>query len=113
MRIFRLWIDGIARPLKLAETLSKESSPAIGLAAVLVRFVATSLTSILVLYLLGRLPFVPSELTMLPTERYYLTEMFFLPLWGIAIWLLMGSIVYLGLRFSNRTRSLQHGTDSS
>jgi hypothetical protein len=38
---------------------------------------------------------------MLPTERYYLAEMFFLPLWGLAIWILMGSFVYLSLRFIN------------
>jgi hypothetical protein len=101
MRIFRLWIDGIARPLKMAASLSDAPAPALGLAAVLIRFIATSLTSILALYLLARLPFVPSELTMLPTERYYLAEMFFLPLWGLAIWILMGSFVYLSLRFIN------------
>lgn len=100
MHLFRLWIDGIAGPSKLATALSNAPGPGVGLAAVWVRFAGTSLTSILSLYLLGRLPFVPSELTMLPTERYYLAEMFFLPLWGLAIWMLMGSVVYLSLRFT-------------
>jgi hypothetical protein len=100
MRLFRLWIDGIAGPPKMTASLSDAPAPALGLAAVLIRFVATSLTSILPLYLLAMLPFVPSELTMLPTERYYLAEVFFLPLWGLAIWILMGSFVYLSLRFS-------------
>jgi hypothetical protein len=104
MRLFRLWIDGIARPFKMATALAIAPAPAVGLVAVLIRFVATSLTSILSLYLLGRLPFVPSELTALSTERYYLAEMFFLPIWGLAIWILMASIVYLCLRFT-RTRS--------
>jgi hypothetical protein len=101
MHLFRLWVDGITRPFKLATALSSAPAPAVGLAAVLIRFVATSLTSILSLYLLGRLPFVPSELTELPTERYYLAEMFFLPLWGLAIWILMASVVYLSLRFTS------------
>ena len=104
MHLFSLWIDGITKPFKMAARLSDSPAPAVGLAAVLIRFAATSLTSILSLYLLGRLPFVPSELTMLPTERYYLAEMFFLPLWGLAIWTLMGSFVYLCLRFT-RARS--------
>jgi hypothetical protein len=105
MNILKLWVDGIARPLKMAARIGDAPTPALGLAAVLIRFVATSATSILALYLLGRLPFVPSELVTLPTDRYYFAEMFFLPVWGLAIWLLMGSFVYLVLRFANTERS--------
>jgi hypothetical protein len=101
MNLFRLWLDGILRPLRMASRLSEAPAPQVGLAAVLIRFVTTSATSLLALYLLSRLPFAPSELVELPIEKYYLVEMFFLPLWGLAIWILMGSVVYLSLRFSS------------
>jgi hypothetical protein len=85
----------------MASRLSDAPAPKLGLAAVLIRFVTTSATSLLALYLLSRLPFAPSEFVDLPVEKYYLAEMFFLPLWGLAIWILMGSVVYLILRFSS------------
>jgi len=100
VKLPRLWLDGIIRPLKMTAHLAVAPAPGVGFAAVLLRFVVTSLTSILSLYLLGRQPFVPSELVMLPTERYYFAELFFLPFWGLAIWSLMGSFVYLTVRLS-------------
>ena len=106
MNVVTLWIDGIARPVKMAERLGGATTPAIGLAAVLIRFIVTSATSLLALCLLARLPFVPSELVKLPTESYYLAELFFLPAWGLAMWMLMGSFVYLALRFSRARAEL-------
>jgi hypothetical protein len=99
MNILRLWALGIFRPANMAARLNNAKGPSFGLCAVLVRFVSTSATSILALYLAGRLPFAPSELILLPTEKYYFAEMFFLPAWGLAIWLLMASMAYLALRF--------------
>ena len=104
MRIFRLWIDGITRPSHMAARLSDTIKPNIGLEAVLISFTFTSITSILALYLLGREPFVPSELVLLPTEKYYFAEMFFLPVWGLMIWMLMSTVAYFIMRFTNTIR---------
>ena len=101
MEIFRLWIDGIARPFNMAAKLGDKTTPNVGLIAVVIRFTITSLTTLLALYLLSRVPFAPSELVILPTEKYYFAEMFFLPLWGLGIWILMSSLAYLVLRFTN------------
>lgn len=98
MRFLKLWLDGLFRPNRMTGVLAGMPKPYYGLAAVLVRFVFTSFTSVLSLYLLGRLPFAQSELVRLPIEKYYLAEMLFLPAWGIAIWLLMGSLAHLLLR---------------
>ena len=50
--------------------------------------------------LLGRKPFEPSYLTFLPTERYYAAQVFFLPLFGLAVWLLMSGVVHVVLRLA-------------
>jgi hypothetical protein len=73
-----------------------------GFWAVVVRFVFTSLTTILLLHLLGRVPFKPSRLTFLATENYYGVEIFFLPLYGLLIWLLGSAVVHLVLRLSGK-----------
>jgi hypothetical protein len=60
--------------------------------------VVTSLSSILALRLLNRTPFYPSYLTFLATDQYYTAEIFFLPLFGLACWLLASALVHLILR---------------
>jgi len=101
MEIFRLWINGIAQPFNMAARLADKTHPTLGLMAVVIRFTITSLTTVLALYWLGRMPFAPSEWVILPAEKYYFAEMFFLPLWGLAIWMLMSSLAYLILRLTN------------
>jgi hypothetical protein len=101
--ILKLLIDGIRRPVKMADALAKAPAPAMGLQAVLFRFILTSITSLLALQLLHRLPFAPSELVNLPIEKYYFAEVFFLPVWGVAIWVLMSSVVYLVLQLGKIT----------
>ncbi len=73
-----------------------------GLWAVLIRFVGTSLTTILALYLLDRVPFVPSRLTFLRAENYYAAEIFFLPLFGLAMWLLGSALAHVVLRLAGK-----------
>ncbi|MBI2830991.1 MAG: YIP1 family protein, partial [Chloroflexi bacterium] len=85
--------------------LKDKPAPIWGMRAVLIRFVVTSLTSILALYLSGRLPFAPSRLTFLPIEDYYKAEIFFLPLWGLGIWLLMGGIAHTVIRLFGKQSS--------
>jgi hypothetical protein len=92
----RLWLLAVLKPFYLMEWLSKNKQTLnLGFLSVLLRFIVTTLTTGLLLFLLNRVPFAPSNLTFLATQNYYKAEMIFLPLWGIGIWLLMGSVAYL------------------
>jgi hypothetical protein len=104
--LFRLWFLGVVNPSLAFDELRKKPAPAWGLWAILIRFVVTSLTSILALHLLDRRPFVEPYLTFLPAERYYAAEIFFLPLFGVVGWLLGGSVVHVVLRISGRASDL-------
>lgn len=102
MTFLRIWLLGLTKPSHLFDELRHKPAPMWGLWAVLIRFVVTSLTTTLALYLLGRLPFAPSRLTFLPMENYYRAEIFFLPLWGLGIWLLMASIAHVFIRLAGK-----------
>jgi len=96
------WFLGIIKPTRMIDELRSKPAPFWGLWAVLIRFIITSLTTTLALYLLKRLPFSQSNLTFLSIEDYYLAEIFFLPLWGLGIWILMSSIAHLALRITHK-----------
>jgi len=102
MGFFRLWFLSIINPSGAFDQLRKKPAPAWGFWAILVRFVVTSLTSILTLYLLDRRPFVDSYLTFLPAESYYAAEVFFLPVFGLAGWVLSSGVVHVILRLAGR-----------
>jgi len=102
LNLGQVWLLGLINPPRAFEELKSKPAPMWGLWAVLIRFVATSLTTTLALYLLGRLPFEPSRLTFLATEEYYAAEIFFLPLFGLAVWLLAGAVVHVILRLAAR-----------
>lgn len=86
--------------LGMVNSSREKPAPSWGFWAILVRFVPTSLTSVLALHLLGRTPFAPSYLTFLSTENYYAAEIFHLPAFGLAAWLLGGGVVRLCLRLT-------------
>lgn len=96
----QLWGLAIIRPRRAMTRLLDEPAPAWGLYATLVRFAGTAASSILALALFDRRPFVPSYLTFLQEEGYYRAEVLFLPLFGIAAWLLSGALVHVILRLS-------------
>jgi hypothetical protein len=98
VNFFKIWWMSITRPAQMTEELRAKPAPLYGFIMVLIRFVITSLTSLLALYFLHRIPFAPSRLAFLPTEEYYRAEIFFLPLWGIGIWLLMGGLGHLSMK---------------
>ncbi|MBU0975481.1 MAG: YIP1 family protein [Patescibacteria group bacterium] len=98
MNLIRLWFLTIIKPKKAFIELQKRSAPQWGLYAILIRFVVTALTSILFLYLLDKKPFHPSYLTFLSDDEYYKYEIFFLPVFGLAGWLLSGNVIYLILK---------------
>jgi hypothetical protein len=94
----RLWAIGLVHPTRAFVELGERPAPWWGLWAVTVRFVVTTLTTTLALLLLGRRPFTPPYLTFVGPDRYYLAELLFLPVFGLAIWLLMGAVAHLALR---------------
>lgn len=105
MNFVQLWLLGLVNPSRAFDELRKKPAPFWGFWAILVRFVPTSLTSTLALHLLGRTPFAPSYLTFLSTENYYTVEIFFLPVFGLAAWLLGSAVVHLCLRLAGRPSS--------
>lgn len=102
----RLWWAGTTRPHRAFEALRTLPAPAWGFRVVVAFNVAVSLTSLLALELLGRQPLLPSWLTFLPTRRYYLAEMGFLPLLRTAMWLLGSAACHLGIRLTGRKSDL-------
>ena len=102
MNLLQLWLVGLYAPSRAFEALKGKPAPFWGLWAILIRFVFTSLTTTLALHLLGREPFTPSRLTFLTMQNYFGAEVFFLPVFGLAIWLLGGAVVHLVLRLLGR-----------
>jgi len=102
MRFLRLWITGIINPSMAYESLRERPAPLWGLLAVLVRFIGTSVTTVLFLHLTGRRQFRPPSLAFIPENSYYAAEIFFMPLFGFLIWLLMGAVSCLLVRLSRR-----------
>jgi hypothetical protein len=102
MTFLRVWLLGLTKPSHMFDQLKQKPAPFWGFWAVLIRFIVTSLTTTLALYLIGHLPFAPSRLTFLPIENYYRAEIFFLPIWGLGIWLLMASMAHVVIRLAGK-----------
>ena len=84
----RIWFLAIVRPSAAFRELAEKPAPQWGFVCILVRFMVTALTSILALHLFNWRPFVPSYLSFLVDADYYRAEIFFLPIFGLAAWLL-------------------------
>ncbi len=102
MTFLQVSLSGLINPSRAFDELKSKPAPMWGFWAVLIRFAATSLTTTLALHLLGRMPFEPSRLTFLTMENYYAAEVFFLPVFGLAVWLLGSAIVHLVLRLARK-----------
>ena len=105
MNFVQLWLLGIINPSRAFDELRLKPAPSWGLWAILVRFVGVSLTTYFAQVLLDRSPFAPSYLTFLSTEDYYAAEIFFQPIFGLAVWLLGSAVVHLCLRLTRRPSS--------
>jgi len=101
--LFRLWWSGVTAPSRAFEELKSKPAPKWGFWVVLVFNLLISLTTLLAQYLLQQPPLMESWLTFLPTEKYLLPEMFFLPPLRILVWLLGSAIIHLGLRLARQT----------
>jgi Yip1 domain len=102
MNFVRVWLSGVIHPGRSLDELKDKPAPQWGLRAVLIRFVTTALIEPFTLYLLGRKPFAPSYLTFLSTKDYYRAEVFFLPLFGLTLWLLMSALAHVLLRVAGK-----------
>ena len=98
MSFMQVWLSGLVRPSRAFDELKTKPAPLWGLSAVLIRFIITSFTTILALHLLDREPFTPPNLTFLTTDNYYAAETAFLPVFGLAMWLLGSAVVHVILR---------------
>jgi hypothetical protein len=87
-----LWFLTMIRPREASNHLLEAPAPKWGLYATPIRFAGTAITSILALHLLNRHPFVPPYITFLDEAEYYGPEVFFLLLFGIAVWLLSSDL---------------------
>lgn len=102
MSFVRVWLTGLINPARSFEGLKGKPAPQWGLLAVLIRFIPTSIFVTLPLYLLSRGPFTPSSLTFLATNNYYMAQVFFLPIFGLTIWLLMSAFAHVVMRFAGK-----------
>ena len=99
-KFLNLWFLAMIRPREAYNLLLEVPAPKWGLYSTLIRFIGTATTSILALHLLDRRPFVPPYITFIDETEYYRAEIFFLPLFGIAAWLLSSALIHLILRLS-------------
>lgn len=102
MAFFRLWLVGIYNPARFAEELKAKPAPQWGFAAVAIRFFGTTLTTGVLALVFQLKPFQPSSLTFLPTEVYYRYQLFFMPVFGLAVWLLMSAVAHTAMRLAGR-----------
>lgn len=102
MNFVQLWFTGLINPARSFEGLKGKPAPQWGLLAVSIRFIPTALLVTLPLYLLGRQPFSPSSLTFLSARNYYMAQVFFLPIFGVTVWLLMSSFAHVVLRVAGK-----------
>jgi hypothetical protein len=99
MNLLHLWWTGLTSPRRAFAELRARPAPQWGFWVVLVFNLAISATT-LVRYLLGQDLLMPSALTFLPSEKYLLAEVFFLPPLRVLHWLLSAAVLHLGLRLT-------------
>ena len=68
--------------------------------------VAISLTSELAVATAGRTPLHGPYVTFIPAERYYVAQLFFLPVLRTVMWLLAAAVVHLVIRLAGRHSDL-------
>ena len=102
MSFVRLWLLGYVNPALLVEELRSKPAPHWGLLAQLIRALLDSLLLYLPLALMGRVPPTPSNLSFLPTERYYGALIWLSPIVLIAELLMIAAFIHIVIRLSGR-----------
>jgi hypothetical protein len=102
----RLWLTGYVNPAKLVDGLADRPAPHWGLYAQSLRALMVSFLLYLPLFLVGRTPPTPSNLSFVPADRYYGALVWLAPIVFAAQWLLAGSVMHLVIRLSGRPSDL-------
>ncbi len=102
MNYVKLWLTAYINPKKFADELATKPAPKWGFFAALQRGIMDSLFTYLPVYLLGRIPPTPSNLSFIPTENYYGSLIFLAPIVLITIWLTSSSLIHLILKLSSK-----------
>ena len=80
MNYVTLWLTAYINPVRFADELRTKPAPQWGFGAALQRGLMDSLLTYLPVYLLGRIPPAPSNLSFIPTESYYGALIFLAPI---------------------------------
>ena len=102
MNYFKLWFTAYINPKKFADELATKPAPNWGFIAALQRGLMDSLFIYLPVYLLGKIPPTPSNLSFISTENYYGALIFLAPIVLIAEWLISSSLMHLILKLSSK-----------
>jgi hypothetical protein len=102
MSFIRVWLTGYYNPVEMIEALRSKPAPHWGFYGQLLRAALDSLLLYLPVALMGRIPPTPSNLSFLPTERYYWHLIWIAPLVLGAVWLLSSAFTHLVLRLAGR-----------
>ena len=100
MNYVTLWLTAYINPIRFVDELSTKPAPQWGFFATLQRGLMDSLLTYLPVYLLGRIPPTPSNLSFIPTENYYGALIFLAPIVLVAIWLISSALTHLILKLS-------------
>ena len=102
MNYFKLWFTAYINPRKFADELANKPAPKWGFFAALQRGLMDSLFTYLPVYLLGRIPPTPSNLSFISTENYYGALIIIAPIVLIFEWLISSSFIHVILKLSSK-----------
>ncbi|MFX1355254.1 MAG: hypothetical protein ACFFGP_14970 [Promethearchaeota archaeon] len=102
MSFVRVWFAGYYNPARMIEALRSKPAPRWGFYAQLLRAAMDSLLLYLPVAIMGRVPPTPSNLSFIPTERYYWHLIWLSPLVLGAEWLLGSAFTHVALRLTGR-----------
>jgi len=100
MNYLKLWLTAYINPIRFADELRTKPAPQWGFVAALQRGLMDSLLTYLPVYLLGRIPPTPSNISFIPTESYYGALVFLAPIVLLGIWLFSSSVTHLILKLT-------------
>jgi hypothetical protein len=100
MNYLTLWFTAYINPKRFADELQTKPAPLWGFLAALQRGLMDSILIYLPIYLLGRVPPTPSNLSFIPTDSYYGALIFLAPIILLGIWLFSCSLTHLILKLS-------------
>ncbi len=102
MNYLKLWLTAYINPKKFADELATKPAPNWGFIAALQRGLMDSLFIYLPVYLMGRIPPTPSNLSFISSENYYGFLIFLAPIVLIVEWLISSSLMHLILKLSSK-----------